>query len=91
MNVILAVFRSRTQTRIFAEAMREVKEAGRRTGADGRSLYQAARWIVRRRTVGELSTLGQGPVVRILHRMAGVVEARKPFPPSLEKDWKIFN
>ena len=72
-------------------AAREVMETGRRTGAARRSLYQAARWIVRRRTIGELSTLGQGPVVRILRRMVGVVEARRPFPPSLERDWKIFN
>lgn len=72
-------------------ATREVMDAGRRNGGARRSFYQAARWIVRRRTVGELSTLGQGPVVRILHRMVGVVEAREAFPPSLEKDWKIFN
>jgi len=76
---------------IWLSATREVMEIGRRAGSAGRSLYQAARWIVRRRTLGELSTLGQGPVVRILQRMVGVIEARKPFPPSLEIDWKIFN
>jgi hypothetical protein len=76
---------------IWLSATREVMEIGRRAGSAGRSLYQAARWIVRRRTLGELSTLGQGPVVRILQRMIGVIEARKPFPPSLEIDWKIFN
>lgn len=72
-------------------ATREVMEAGRRTGAMRRSFYQAARWIVRRRTIGEISTLGQGPVVRILQRIVGVIEARAPFPPSLEQDWKVFN
>ena len=72
-------------------ATSEVMETGRRTGGARRSCYQAARWIVRRRTVGDLSTLGQGPVVRILRRMVGVIEGRKPFPPSLELDWKIFN
>ena len=75
----------------WLSATREVMEIGRSTGATRRSFYQTARWLVRRRTVGELSTLGQGPVVRILHRMAEVVEARGKFPPALEKDWKIFN
>ena len=76
---------------IWLSATREVMGIGRRAGSAGRSFYQAARWIVRRRTLGELSTLGQGPVVRILQRMIGVIEARNPFPPSLELDWKIFN
>ena len=75
----------------WLSATREVMEVGWRTGAAGRSFYQAARWIVRRRTLGELSTLGQGPVVRILQRMVEVVVARETFPPSLEMDWKVFN
>ena len=61
--------------KIGAEVEEEVRDAGRRSGADGRSLYQTARWIVRRRTLGDLRTLGQGPVVRILAGLTGVVEA----------------
>ena len=76
---------------MWLAAAREVMETGRRTGAARRSFYQTARWIVRRRTLGQLSTLGQGPVVRILQQMIGVIEAREPFPRSLEMDWKIFN
>ena len=60
-------------------------------GADGRSLYQAARWIVRRRTLGDLRTFGRGPVVRILARLKGVVEAGALLPDSLRKDWMVFN
>ena len=77
--------------KVWLGAVREVMEAGRRTGGDRRSFYQAARWIVRRKTLGDLSSLGQGPVVRILRKMAKIVEERGAFPPALLKDWNIFN
>ena len=76
---------------LWLKAEEEVRAAGRRSGADGRSLYQAARWIVRRRTVGDLRTLGRGPVVRILAGLKGVVEAGASLPDSLRKDWMVFN
>lgn len=76
---------------LWLKAEEEVRAAGRRSGADGRSLYQAARWIVRRRTLGDLRTFGQGPVVRILARLKGVVEDGALLSESLRKDWMVFN
>lgn len=76
---------------LWLQAVEEVRDAGRRDGADGRSLYQAARWIVRRRTLGDLRTLGQGAVVRILNRLVRVVETREALPPALRRDWQVFN
>ena len=75
----------------WLKAVDEVMSAGRRTGAMRRTVYQAARWIWRRRTVGDLATLGYGAVVRILLKLAPVVHRRAPLPPSLRRDWEIFN
>ena len=75
----------------WLKAVDEVMSAGRRTGAMRRSVYQTARWIWRRRTVGDLTTLGYGAVVRILLKLAPVVRRRAPLPPSLRRDWEIFN
>ena len=52
---------------------------------------EAARWIARRRTIGDLRTFGQGAVVRILANLIRVVEARGELPASLRKDWIVFN
>ena len=56
-----------------------------------RSIRSAARWVVRRRTLGEIATFGMNPVVRILERVARCVEMRSAIPPSLRCDWEIFN
>ena len=56
-----------------------------------RSIRSAARWVVRRRTLGEVATFGMNPVVRILERVARCVEMRSAIPPSLRRDWEIFN
>ena len=56
-----------------------------------RSFRSAARWVVRRRTLGEIATFGMNPVVRILDRVARCVESRSAIPPSLRRDWEIFN
>ena len=56
-----------------------------------RSLRSAARWVVRRRTFGALSTFGRDPVVRVLERVARCVAARAPIAPALRRDWEIFN
>lgn len=75
----------------WLKAVDEVMSAGRRTGAMRRTAYQAARWIWRRRTLGDLATLGYGAVVRILLKLAPVVRRRAPLPPALRRDWEIFN
>ncbi len=56
-----------------------------------RSLRSAARWVVRRRTLGEAATFGMDPVVRVLERVARCVESRSTIPPSLRRDWEVFN
>ncbi len=56
-----------------------------------RTLYSAARWVARRRTLGEMATFGQDPVVRILKRIAATVKSRGSFAPDLKKDWAVFN
>lgn len=75
----------------WLKAVDEVMSAGHRTGAMRRTVYQAARWIWRRRTLGDLATLGYGAVVRILLKLAPVVRMRAPLPPSLRRDWEVFN
>jgi len=56
-----------------------------------RSLRSAARWLARRRTVGDFRTLGQDPVVRVLDGVERCVRERLDLPPSLRRDWEIFN
>ena len=56
-----------------------------------RSLRSAARWLVRRRTIGELGTFGQDPVVRILCKVARHVEDRRPPDAAMLRDWQVFN
>ena len=75
----------------WLKAVDEVMAAGRRGGEMRRTLYQAVRWLVRRRTVGDWRTLGYGAVVRILLKLSPVVSARAPLPPSLRRDWEVFN
>ena len=75
----------------WLEAAEEVMEAGRRTGALRRSLYQAARWVVRRHTLGDWRTFGQVAAARLLRALTEVVRARGTLPPSLRRDWEVFN
>ena len=56
-----------------------------------RSIRSAARWLLRRRTLGEFATFGMDPVVRVLERVAHLVETRSHVPPDVMRDWEIFN
>ena len=75
----------------WLEVVEEVMAAGRRTGALRRSLYQAARWVVRRHTLGDWRTFGQVAAARLLRALTEVVRARGTLPPSLRRDWEVFN
>ena len=75
----------------WLEAAEEVMAAGRRTGALRRSIYQAARWVVRRHTLGDWRTFGQVAAARLLQALTEVVRARGALPPSLRRDWEVFN
>ena len=67
--------------------------AGGEPALRARTPRAAARWIVRRRSLGPapLRTLGLDPLVRILDAMRPLVRDRKPFPASLRRDWEVFN
>ncbi|MBR4170609.1 MAG: hypothetical protein IKR48_03055 [Kiritimatiellae bacterium] len=80
-----------TAQRIWLAAREEVMAQGRRSRAIRRSFYQAVRWIARRRTLGDLRTIGMDAVVRILRGMTEVVREGSSFPASLKKDWLVFN
>jgi len=56
-----------------------------------RTLRNAARWLVRRRTVGALATFGQDPVLRVLDGVKRCIDGRLPLTPALKRDWEIFN
>ena len=75
----------------WLEAAEDVMAAGRRTGALRRSLYQAARWVVRRRTLGDCRTFGQVAAARLLCALTEVVRARGTLSPALRRDWEVFN
>ena len=80
-----------TAQKSWCEAFDEVMDAGRGEGALSRSVWEGARWIVRRRALGPLSGLGRNCTVRVLERVAECVrEGRQP-DDALMRDWRIFN
>ena len=56
-----------------------------------RTLRNAARWLVRRRSIGEIRTFALNPVVRVLESVERHVRARTAPDDSLMRDWEIFN
>ena len=70
----------------FGEVSAAADAADRR-----RTLRRAARWLVRRRTLGALATFGQDPVVRVLARVARGVRDRQAPSRALRRDWEVFN
>ena len=58
-----------------------------------RSLFNAARWLVRRRSAGPepIVSLGLDPTLRVLRGIYSAVAANAPFSPSLRRDWQVFN
>ncbi len=61
------------------------KEAGRRT------LREAARWIARRKSLGELSSTGLDCTLRALKGVERRMREKRPMDESLKRDWEIFN
>ena len=58
---------------------------------NSRTIRNAARWLVRRRSVGDLRTFALDPVVRVLDSVARRVRGRRAPGDALMRDWKIFN
>jgi len=78
---------------VWLSACEDIFCAARRADDPGlsRNLFNALRWLARRRTLGELRTIGRDPIMRILERLRPIVEARQPLSASLKRDWQIFN
>lgn len=55
-----------------------------------RTLRNAARWFVRRRTPGNWKTVGLDPVVRLFAAVAAAIRAETPVSSSLFRDWQVF-
>ena len=58
---------------------------------NSRTLRNAARWLVRRRSVGDLRTFALDPVVRVLDSVARHVRERRAPGDALMRDWQVFN
>lgn len=56
-----------------------------------RTLRNAARWVVRRRSIGDISTFALNPVVRILESIKRHVSDWAAPDDSLMRDWEVFN
>lgn len=80
-----------TASGVWLAAYGEVMAAGSRAGARRRSVYNAARWLARRRSLGEIATFGLDPVVRVLRRVERRVRSREKMDAALSRDWEIFN
>ena len=80
-----------TAQKSWCEAFDEVMDAGRSEGALSRSLWEGARWVVRRRALGDLSGFGRNCTVRVLEGVARCVRERRRPDDALMRDWRIFN
>ena len=72
---------------VWLAALGEVSGCAR----NSRTIRNAARWLVRRRSVGDIRTFALDPVVRVLDSVARRVRERRAPGDALMRDWKIFN
>ena len=79
-----------TAREVWLAAIEEVSICDRCAGSS-RSLRNAARWLVRRHSLGELRTFALDPVVRVLETVARHVRDGRRASDSLMRDWKVFN
>lgn len=77
-----------TAREAWLAAAEEVRAAG---GRPGRSLREAARWLARRRSVGDWRTFGMDAIVRVFDGVEEAVRGRTAFPAALVRDWEVFN
>ena len=83
-----------TAREVWLKAEEEVTRSSRQTrssSSSSRTLRSAVRWLVRRRTLGELSTFGLAPELRVLRCVSAAIRERRGVTPSLRRDWEIFN
>lgn len=78
---------------VWLEALEEVScgSGSSRDSRNSRSVRNAVRWLVRRRSVGDLRTFALDPVVRVLESVARRVRDRGAIDDALTRDWQVFN
>ena len=76
---------------VWLAAEAEVGKACSRHRDARRSLRNALRWVVRRRTFGGISTFGLPPELRVLRKVAAAIRDRSGVTPELRRDWEVFN
>ncbi len=74
----------------WLDAMEEVRSCGC-PAARRRGMVHALRWLVRRRTLGAVGTLGLDPVLRVLDLVGRGIRERRKMSAELRRDWQIFN
>ena len=72
---------------VWLAALDEVLAAGR----GPRTIRSAVRWLVRRRSVGDIRTFALDPVVRVLDSVARRISERRAPGDALMRDWQVFN
>jgi len=81
-----------TAREVWLDAFDKVMAAGANDpGATGRTLFNVARWFVRRRSLGPVATLGLVPEVRVLRGVEKAIRERSGISPTLRRDWEVFN
>ena len=80
-----------TARTVWLAAEAEVGKACSRHRDARRSLRNALRWVVRRRTFGGISTFGLPPELRVLRKVAAAIRDRSGVTPELRRDWEVFN
>ena len=76
---------------VWLAAEEDVGRAAGFRSAARRSLRNALRWVVRRRTFGGISTFGLPPELRVLRKVAAAIRDRSGVTPELRRDWEVFN
>ena len=75
---------------VWLAALEVVSRCPRAAGRS-RNLRNAARWLARRHSLGELRTFALDPVVRVIETVARHVREGRKASDSLMRDWKVFN
>ena len=74
----------------WLEAQAEISRTSG-TSRTSRTLRNAARWVARRRSIGDFRTFGRDPVVRVLEKVEKRVRERRAPDSALLRDWQVFN
>ena len=67
------------------------EEVSRSPSSSSRTLRNALRWLVRRRTIGGFSTFGLEPELRVLGKISAAILGRDGISKALRRDWEVFN